>query len=66
VQLQDALVERPAIALFARLDYETINTFNEKPGQDSILGRETQLEVVLIPRLRTSLLRLNPGFAQSY
>lgn len=35
---EDALVEQPAIALFARLGYETINAFHEKPGKGSIVG----------------------------
>src|SRR5712692_6973959 len=61
---EDALVEQPAIALFARLGYETINAFHEKPGKHSILGRETLHEVVLIPRLRAALHRLNPGVAR--
>src|SRR5712692_5212191 len=61
---EDALVEQPAIALFARLGYETINAFHEKPGKHSILGRETLHEVVLIPRLRAALRRLNPGVAR--
>ncbi len=58
---EDALVEQPAIALFARLGYETINAFHEKPGKGSVLGRETLHEVVLVPRLRAALRRLNPG-----
>src|SRR5579863_1420461 len=61
---EDALVEQPAIALFVRLGYETINAFHEKPGKHSILGRETQHEVVLVPRLRAALQRLNPGMGR--
>ena len=61
---EDALVEQPAIALFAKLGYETINAFHEKPGKHSILGRETLHEVVLVPRLRAALRRLNPGVAR--
>src|ERR1700680_807039 len=61
---EDALVEQPAIALFAKLGYETINAFHEKPGKRSILGRETQHEVVLVPRLRAALHRLNPDVAR--
>ena len=38
---EDALVEQPAIALFARLVYETINAFHEKAGKRSMLGRGT-------------------------
>src|SRR6266849_2327815 len=60
---EDALVEQPAIALFARLGYETINAFHEKLGKHSISGRETLHEVVLVPRLRAALHRLNPDVA---
>ncbi|MHB8922503.1 MAG: type I restriction endonuclease subunit R [Thermoleophilia bacterium] len=65
---EDALVEKPAIALFAELGWETAGCYNEifsasgegatpeRPG----LGRETTAEVVLIPRLRQALEKLNP------
>src|SRR5260370_40983132 len=61
---EDALVEQPAIALFARLGYETIHASHEKPGKHSILGRETLHEVVLTPRPRAALHRLSPGVAR--
>src|SRR5579864_209308 len=61
---EDALVEQPAIALFGRLGYETINAFREKPGKGSVLGRETWHEVVLVPRVRAALRKLNPGVAR--
>ena len=48
---EDALVEQPAIALFAGLGWETENCFYEKFGEHSTLGRETSSEVVLLPRL---------------
>ncbi|MEX1027390.1 MAG: type I restriction endonuclease, partial [Candidatus Paceibacterota bacterium] len=58
---EDTLVEQPAIALFAELGYETANCFYEKSGiGDSTLGRETTEEVVLLPKLRTALKKLNP------
>ena len=58
---EDTLVEQPAIALFAELGYETANCFYEKTGtSDSTLGRETTEEVVLVPKLRSSLQKLNP------
>ena len=56
---EDSLVEQPAIALFSELDWETANCFHEKFGENGTLGRETSNEVVLVPRLRTALLRLN-------
>src|SRR6266566_586966 len=56
------LVEQPAIELFAELGYETVNAYKEIDGVN-ILGRETTAEVVLVPRLRAALHRLNPFFS---
>jgi type I restriction enzyme R subunit len=54
-------VERPAIALFRDLEWDTANCFHEFDGPGgSPLGRETKAEVVLVPRLRAALERLNP------
>ncbi|HLW01390.1 MAG TPA: type I restriction endonuclease subunit R [Ktedonobacterales bacterium] len=58
---EDALVEQPAIALFAALGYQTANCYYETFGPHGSLGRETSSEVVLRPRLRAALERLNPG-----
>src|SRR5260221_13282925 len=60
---ESALVEKPAIALFAALGYETANAFYERLGKNGTLGRETYSEVVLLPRLRAALHRLNPGLS---
>ncbi|GAA5509517.1 type I restriction endonuclease subunit R [Novipirellula caenicola] len=58
---EDTLVEQPAIALFSELGYETANCFYEKVGaSESTLGRETTEEVVLVPKLRSALQKLNP------
>ena len=58
---EDTLVEQPTIELFSELDYETANCFYEKVGtSDSTLGRETTAEVILIPKLRNALQKLNP------
>ncbi|MBI4454776.1 MAG: type I restriction endonuclease subunit R [Acidobacteria bacterium] len=58
---EDALIERPAIALFEELDWKAANCFYEKCGGDSAtLGRTTTQEVVLVPKLRSSLQKLNP------
>ena len=54
------LVEKPAIELFNSLGYEHADCFDERFGKESSLGRETTIEVVLIPRLTDSLIRLNP------
>lgn len=75
---EELLVEQPAIELFAELGWEILSA-NEEPvgsaepspqpspkGRGSSLGRETRSEVVLVPRLRAALGRLNlvlPGEA---
>ena len=62
---EDALVEQPAIELFKELQYDYANCFYEKVGQDSTLGRQTTEEVVLVPKLRNALLKLNPDLPKS-
>ena len=62
---EDALVEQPAIELFKELQYDYANCFDEKVGHDSTLGRQTTEEVVLVPKLRNALLKLNPGLPKS-
>ncbi len=58
---EDALVEQPAIALFAAMEWETVNGFHEfDQAGSSPLGREAKTEVVLTRRLRPVLERLNP------
>ena len=42
---EDALIERPAIALLAKLGWETINAYGEFDHGASTLGRETKAEV---------------------
>jgi type I restriction enzyme R subunit len=62
---ENALVEQPAIALFGTLGYSTANCFNEQVGTtNATLGRETTADVVLVPRLRAALEKLNPGIAK--
>ena len=59
---EDALVEQPAIALFAAMGWETANGLHEfVQAGGSPLGREAKSEVVLEGRLRPALERLNPG-----
>lgn len=63
---EDALVERPAIALFEELGYTAANCFFEKVGgAASTLGRETTSDVILWPRLQAALEKLNPGIAKN-
>lgn len=58
---EDALVEQPAIKLLSTLGWETINLHGEWSGALSSEGRQTQQDVVLMPRLRLALEKLNPG-----
>ena len=59
---ENALVEQPAIALFGELGYATANCFYEKVGTtNATLGRETTADVVLVPKLKAALKKLNPG-----
>jgi type I restriction enzyme R subunit len=59
---EDHLVEQPALALLAELGWNTAcgleETFAPEGGS---LGRRDRREVVLLPRLRAALERLNPG-----
>ena len=57
---EDALVERPAIALLASLGWEPVNAYHEFDHGASTLGRETRAEVILTARLRPALQGLNP------
>lgn len=57
---EDALVEQPAIELFTDLGWKTANLYGEWSGSVSSEGRQTQQDVVLVPRLRVALERLNP------
>jgi type I restriction enzyme R subunit len=57
---EDALIERPAIAVFHSLGWDWANCFHEfEGGPDQ--GRETSADVVLVRRLRAALRRLNPA-----
>ncbi|MGD0954401.1 MAG: type I restriction endonuclease [Methanotrichaceae archaeon] len=57
---ENTLIEQPAIDLFADLGWQTMNCFYEKFGPGGSIGRETSTEVVLVNRLRSVLVRLNP------
>ena len=58
---EDRLVERPAISLFAELGWQTVVAKDEVFGEQGTLGREHKGQVVLLPRLRAALRKLNPG-----
>jgi hypothetical protein len=57
---EDQLVEQPAIGLFAELDWQTVSALEETFGAGGTLGRDAKGDVVLVPRLRAALERLNP------
>jgi type I restriction enzyme, R subunit len=59
--IEDQLVEQPAIQLCAELGWQTVSAREEVFSPDGTLGRETRGEVVLGPRLRATLERLNPA-----
>ena len=56
---EDQLVEQPAIGLFAELGWSTVSALEETFGATGTLLRETPGEVVLVPRLRAAVERLN-------
>jgi len=58
---ENHLVEQPAVQLFADLGWQTVAAMDETFGEGGLLGRETRGEVVLLPRLRAALAKLNPG-----
>lgn len=58
---EDNLIEQPAIRLFAELGWATVSASEESFSPDGTLGRETKSEVVLIPKFRTALERMNPA-----
>jgi len=58
---EELLVEQPAIDLFAELGWAIVSATEESFGATGTLGRETKSEVVLIPKLREALERINPS-----
>ena len=57
----EGTLEANAIGLFTELGWKAADCYRETFGPDSLLGRETSEQVVLERRLRTTLLKLNPG-----
>lgn len=57
----EAALENATIALFKELGYTVANCYHETYGENGTLGRETSGEVVLIPKLRSALEKLNPN-----
>ncbi len=58
---ENQLVEQPAIGLFTELGWATVSALDETFGSTGTLQRETKGDVVLVPRLRAVLERLNPA-----
>ncbi len=59
---EGALITQPAIALFKDRGYETTNRLYEKRGTCGFtLARETNEDVILVPKLGCAFQRLNPG-----
>jgi type I restriction enzyme, R subunit len=56
---ETVLVELPAIQLFLELDWASGSAKDEAFGPNGTLGRETKSEVILVPRLRAALEKLN-------
>lgn len=57
---ESQLIEQPTIKLFQDLDYKYVYAYNEDYGENSLLGRQERDEVILLPRLKDALMRLNP------
>ena len=58
---EEQLVEKPAIELFKTLGWQTLPASDETFGPRGSLGRDNKGEVLLLPRLRAALEKLNPG-----
>lgn len=59
---EDRLTEESAIQMLESLGWQKFNAYHgETFGRESILGRESEKEVVLHKRLLLSLIGLNPG-----
>ncbi len=61
---ENILVEQPTIKLFHKLGWITFNAYNEFESQISPLDRNERDEVVLVSKLRSSLVKLNPKISK--
>src|ERR1035438_6716521 len=59
----EGALEANTIALFNALGWEAADCYHETFGQFSMLGRETSEQVVLEPRLRGAIAKLNPNLS---
>ncbi len=60
---EDSLIEQPSIVLLASLGWDTADCYEETFGTQGTLGRGTSSEVVLLPRLRSAMERINPDLS---
>lgn len=56
---ENFLIEQPAIEIFKSLDYTHRDCFHETFGENGTLGRGTSSNVVLIPKLKEALVKIN-------
>jgi type I restriction enzyme R subunit len=61
VASEDAIVEKPALALLQELGWSHLNLQDEAPGPSNPTGRTSFQQPHLPARLRAALERLNPG-----
>jgi type I restriction enzyme R subunit len=57
-------LEKATTKLFSELGWNTANCYHEELGINGTLGRITRDEVVLLPKLRTALTKLNPDLTE--
>jgi len=58
--LSEEALELDTIKHFEELGYSSMDCYSEAFGEDSTLGRQTSSDVILIPKLRQTLEKLNP------
>ena len=59
----EGTLELNTIELFDRMGWEVADCYYETFGEDGTLGRETTAQVILEPRLRKAIAKLNPGLS---
>lgn len=58
---ENQLLEQPALALFAKLGWQTVSAIEEVFCPSGTLGQETSGEVALVKPSRATLEKLNPN-----
>ena len=62
---EQALIERPAIALLQEMGWAHLNCMEEVYGPGGTLGRESPYDVILEERVRRAVRFLNPGISEA-